>query len=85
MLAEASAAELDKLREALTDVYLPSPDTALDDPPRIAGVRVSWVAAGLLLLAIAAIIVFAQLRGRGSNGDASDAIGMTRSVEVRNC
>ena len=43
-MLEASAAELDKLREALTDVYLPSPDTALDDPPRIAGVRVSWVA-----------------------------------------
>lgn len=63
MLAEASAAELDELREALTDVYIPSPDTALDEPPRIAGIRASWVAAGLVLLAIAAIIAFAQLRG----------------------
>ena len=83
MLAEASAAELNELREALTDVYIPSPDTALDEPPRIAGVRASWIAAGLLLLVIAALIAFAQLRGRTGTAEVSDAIGMAHDVGMR--
>ena len=61
-ISALSSNELDRLRAALNDA--PAPGTRLDQPARIAGIRVSWIAAGLVILAVVALLVVASMRDK---------------------
>jgi len=59
-LSALSSNELDRLRAALNNA--PTPGARLDQPARIAGLRVSWIAAALVTLAVVALLVVANVR-----------------------
>lgn len=56
------AGHLERLSAALHQSELPSHEPVWDDPPRIAGIRATWVAAGLLVVVVAALMWIAQAR-----------------------
>jgi len=64
-----STDELDRLRAALHEA--PAKGTRLDEPARIAGVRVSWIATAMVVLAVVALLVVSRLRSEASPEAAS--------------
>lgn len=56
------ADELRQLSAAVGKAELPTHDAVWEEPPRIGGVRATWVAVGLLIVVIAALIFLTESR-----------------------
>lgn len=83
IVQEAEAAELRALSSVLASAPLPVPDPRIDAPPRIAGIRATWVAAGMLVIAIVVLIVFSARRERvAMQPTASERVAPTATRDV---
>lgn len=58
--APAPAPELQQLSAAVHQAELPAPDAVWDEPPRIAGVRATWIAAVALVVVIIALMILTR-------------------------
>jgi hypothetical protein len=67
--------ELEQLSAVVSKVELPSHEAAWDDPPRIGGIRATWIAIAMLIAVIAALFLLTQSRTPGSQSS-------SRAIEV---
>lgn len=61
--APAPADELRELSALVGKAELPSHDTIWDEPPRIGGVRATWVVAAVLIVVIVGLLLLTESRG----------------------
>jgi len=57
-----SSGELAELSAAICEADLPTQEPLWDDPPRVAGVRATWIVLTVLVIVIAALVVLTQSR-----------------------
>ena len=57
-----SSGELAELRAAVSQADLPLQEPLWDDPPRVAGIRATWVVLTVLVIVIASLVVLTQSR-----------------------
>jgi hypothetical protein len=62
--ANESAQDLQLLRAALEEAPRARHDDAYEGPPTLLGIRFTWLAVGLLLIAVLVLLVFTQYRSR---------------------
>jgi hypothetical protein len=60
------AQELARLSAAVGEIALPSHEPIWDDPPRVAGVRATWIVAALLIAVIVVLLFVTQTRSTGA-------------------
>ncbi len=70
-----SSEDLKHLSAVVSRNDLPAHDALWDEPPRIAGIRATWVATALIIIVIIALLWFTQSRG-GSNPTPPAAAGI---------
>ena len=74
--ARAPADELRQLSAAVDKAEVPIHDAVWDEPPRIGGIRATWVAAVLLIVVIVALMLLTQSRSQSTTPPPPAAPGM---------
>jgi hypothetical protein len=54
---------LEALSAALGDTEFPQRDRIADDPPRVGGIRATWIAIGMLIIVIIGLVLLTKSRG----------------------
>jgi len=74
----ASSAELARLSAAVGEVGLPSHEPIWDEPPRVAGVRATWIVAALLIVVIVVLLLVTQTRTPNASATPSATPGVVQ-------
>jgi hypothetical protein len=62
IVSDDGSPELARLSAAIRQAKVPQHVTEGDEPPRVAGVRVSWIAAALMLIAVVVLLLISRAR-----------------------